>query len=43
MIGSGLKKEKKKKSAVVVVDRFYVVLFSAVKQTHCALVVCDSE
>ena len=31
---------------VVVVDdddRFYIALFSALKQTHCVLVACDSE
>ena len=27
----------------VVVGRFYVVLFSALQQTHCTLVACDSE
>ena len=26
-----------------VVDRFYIALFSAVEQTHCALVPCGSE
>ena len=29
--------------AFVVVDRFYIALFSALQQTHCALVVCNSE
>ena len=29
------------KSIVAVVDRFCIVLFSALEQTHCALVVCD--
>ena len=24
-------------------DHIYIVLFSALKQTHCALVACDSE
>ena len=28
---------------VVVVDRFYIALFSALKQTHCALLSCDSK
>ena len=28
---------------VVVVDRFYIALFSALEQTHCALVACDFE
>ena len=28
---------------VVVVDRFYIALFTAVEQTRCALVACDSE
>ena len=27
----------------VVVDRFYIVLFSALAQIHCALVPCDSK
>ena len=26
-----------------VVDRFYIALFSALEQTHCAIVSCDSE
>ena len=26
-----------------VVDRFYIALFSALEQTHCAHVACDSE
>ena len=25
------------------IDQFYLALFSAVKQTHCAHVACDSE
>ena len=28
---------------LVVVDRFHRALLSALKQTHCVLVVCDSE
>ena len=24
-------------------DRFYIALFSALEQTHCALLVCDSK
>ena len=28
---------------VVVVDRFYIALFSALEQTHCAHVSCDSK
>ena len=28
---------------VVVVDRFYIALFSALEQTDCALVACDSK
>ena len=28
---------------VVVDDRFYIALFSALKQTQCALVACDSK
>ena len=28
---------------VVVVDRFYIELFSALEQTDCALVACDSK
>ena len=27
---------------VVVVDCFYLVLFSALEQTHCACITCDS-
>ena len=29
--------------AVVVVDCFYIALFSALDQTHCALFACDAE
>jgi len=25
------------------IDRFYIALFFALEQTHCALVACDSE
>ena len=28
---------------VAVVDHFYIALFFALEQTHCALVACDSE
>ena len=28
---------------IVVVDRFYTALFSALEQTHCALVACNSK
>ena len=28
---------------VVVVDHFYVALFSALEQTHCALVACEPK
>ena len=27
----------------VIIDGFYTALFSALEQTHCALVACDSE
>ena len=33
--------EFKKKILGVDVDRFYIMLFSALMQTHCALVACD--
>ena len=29
--------------AVVAVGRFYIALFSALEQTHCAIVACDCE
>ena len=31
------------KVVIVIVDRFYIALFSALEQTHCALVACASE
>ena len=32
-----------KKIIQAVVDRFYIALFSALEQTHCALLACDSK
>ena len=28
---------------IIIINRFYIVLFSALEQTHCAIVACDSE
>ena len=28
---------------LIIMDRFYVVIFLALDQTHCAFVVCDSK
>ena len=28
---------------IIIIDRLYIALFSALEQTHCAPVVCDSE
>ena len=30
-------------SYIQVVDRFYIALFSALEQTYCALVACESK
>ena len=27
---------------VIIIDRFYIALFSALEQTHCARIMCDS-
>ena len=37
------KKIKLKNSSLTDIDRFYIPLFSALEQTHCALVACDSK
>ena len=28
---------------IIIIDQFYIVLFSALEQTHCAHVACDSQ
>ena len=28
---------------IIIIHRFYIALFSALEQTHCAHVACDSE
>ena len=30
-------------SFILIIDHFYIALFSALEQTHCAVVACDSE
>ena len=38
-----LRPQKPQGILMVVVDRFYIALFSAVEQTHCTLVTCNSK
>ena len=33
----------RRRSGIIIIDRFYIALFPALEQTHCAHVACDSE
>ena len=42
-VGEGVGGPFTEHGVVVVLGRFYIALVSAVEQTHCAHVACDSE